>query len=205
MCTDQKDKIGIFGGSFDPVHLGHAALAEDACRQVGLKEVIMVPARVQPFKQDRKTASGEDRFRMLALVAEKDDRITVSRYELLNESVSYTYLTLKAMQERNPDAELYFICGADSFIKVDTWKNAEELLRNYSYIIGARPGYLEREVMECMERYERLYGTKSIRINNKQLDISSTVIRERLAAGENVDDLVPPEVERYIKEHELYR
>ena len=198
-------KIGIFGGSFDPVHLGHAALAEDACRQAGLNEVIIIPARIQPFKQDRKTASGEDRFRMLALVAEKDDKITVSRYELENEGVSYTYLTMRAMQQRNPQAELYFICGADSFLKLDTWKNADELLRSYSYIIGDRPGYREEEVKECMQRLRETFGTKAIRISNKQLDISSTVIRERLAAGEPVSDLVPPQVERYMKEHELYR
>ena len=198
-------KIGIFGGSFDPVHFGHEALAEDACNQAGLTEVVMVPARVQPFKQDRKTASGEDRFRMLALVAEKNDRITVSRYELENDGVSYTYLTMRAMQERNPDAELYFICGADSFLKLDTWRNAEELLHNYSYIIGDRPGYREDEVTECMERLAREYGTKAIRITNKQLNISSTEIRERLAAGESVSDLIPAQVERYIKEHELYR
>ena len=198
-------KIGIFGGSFDPVHLGHEALAEDACDQAGLSEVIMVPARIQPFKQDKKTVSGEDRFRMLALVAGKSDRITVSRYELQNEGVSYTYLTLRAMQERNPDAELYFICGADSFLKLDTWMHAEELLHNYSYIIGARPGYLEEEVQACIERLHREYGTKAIRVNNKQLNISSTEIRERLATGADVSDLVSPEVERYIKEHELYR
>ena len=198
-------KIGIFGGTFDPVHLGHVALAEDACAQAGLREVIMIPARIQPFKQDKRTASGYDRFRMLALEAEQNDRITVSSYELDNDGVSYTYLTLRAMQERYPEAEIYFICGADSLLKIDTWMNAEELLNNYSYIIGARPGYLEKEVQEQIERLYEQYGTKVMRINNKQLDISSTEIRRRVAAGQDISDLVSPKVERYIKEHELYR
>lgn len=197
-------KIGIFGGSFDPVHLGHETLAKDACEQVGLHEVIMVPAGVQPFKQNRNTVSGEDRFRMLALFAGQDDRITVSRYELQNEGVSYTYLTMRAMQERKPDADLYFICGADSFLKLDTWMNAEELLTKYSYIIGARPGYMEAGISACMQRLEREYGTRSIRINNEQIDISSTEIRARLAADGDVSDLVSPPVERYIREHGLY-
>ena len=144
-------KIGIFGGTFDPVHLGHVSLAEDACEQAGLKEVIMVPARIQPFKQDKHTASGHDRLRMLALEAEWNDRITVSSYELDNEGVSYTYLTLRAMQERHPDDELYFICGADSLLKIHTWMNADELLTSYSYIIGAWPGYKE---MRCRSRYK---------------------------------------------------
>lgn len=198
-------KIGIFGGTFDPVHLGHVALAEDACNQVGLKEVIMIPARIQPFKQDKHTASGHDRLRMLALEAEWNDRITVSSYELDNDSVSYTYLTLRAMQERYPDAEIYFICGADSLLKIHTWMNAEELLTSYSYIIGARPGYKDKEIEEQKKYLEEKYGTEIIRIDNKQLDISSTEIRERLAKGQNIDDLVSPKVERYIKEHDLYR
>lgn len=198
-------KIGIFGGTFDPVHLGHVSLAEDACEQAGLKEVIMVPARIQPFKQDKHTASGHDRLRMLALEAEWNDRITVSSYELDNEGVSYTYLTLRAMQERHPDDELYFICGADSLLKIHTWMNADELLTSYSYIIGARPGYKENEVQEQIQRLHEIYGTNIILINNKQMDISSTEIRDRLAAGQSVSDLISPKVERYIKEHELYR
>lgn len=198
-------KIGIFGGTFDPVHLGHVSLAEDACEQAGLKEVIMVPARIQPFKQDKHTASGNDRLRMLALEAEWNDRITVSSYELDNEGVSYTYLTLRAMQERHPNDELYFICGADSLLKIHTWMNADELLTSYSYIIGARPGYKENEVQEQIQRLHETYGTNIILINNKQMDISSTEIRDRLAAGQSVSDLISPKVERYIKEHELYR
>ena len=198
-------KIGIFGGTFDPVHLGHISLAEDACEQAGLKEVIMVPARIQPFKQDKHTASGHDRLRMLALEAEWNDRITVSSYELDNESVSYTYLTLRAMQERHPDDELYFICGADSLLKIHTWMHADELLTSYSYIIGARPGYKEQEVQEQIQRLHDTYGTSIVLINNKQMDISSTEIRDRLAAGQSVSDLISPKVERYIKEHELYR
>ena len=198
-------KIGIFGGTFDPVHLGHVSLAEDACEQAGLKEVIMVPARIQPFKQDKHTASGHDRLRMLALEAEGNDRITVSSYELDNEGVSYTYLTLRAMQERHPDDELYFICGADSLLKIHTWMNADELLTSYSYIIGARPGYKENEVQEQIQRLHETYGTNIILINNKQMDISSTEIRDRLAAGQSASDLISPKVERYIKEHELYR
>ena len=205
LLEKNKMKIGIFGGSFDPVHLGHVALAEDACEQAGLKEVIMIPARIQPFKQDKKTASGHDRLRMLALEAEWNDRITVSSYELDNDGVSYTYLTMRAMQERHPDDRLYFICGADSLLKIDTWMNAEELLTSYSYIIGARPGYKEQEVAEQKKYLEEKYRTEIILINNKQMDISSTEIRERLEKGLSVDDLVSPKVERYIKEHELYR
>lgn len=199
-------KIGILGGTFDPVHYGHIALAADAVREAGLHEVVMIPARIQPFKQDREYASGEDRFNMLALAAGKDDHITVSRYELEQEGVSYTYLTLRHMQEfYGEDTRLYFITGTDSFLKIDTWKNAPELLSSYAFIIGTRPGYRREEYLEALERITKAYGTEVISMNKTELDISATQIRERIAAGEPVDDLVPPEVLRYIREHGLYR
>ncbi len=199
-------KIGIMGGSFDPVHNGHIGLAEDAVTMAGMDEVIMIPAGIQPFKQDRRTESGEDRFRMLALVAGQNDHITVSRNELDCEGVSYTYLTLRRIQEMNRNAKLYFICGTDSFLKIDTWKNSRELLSNYSYIVGYdRPGYRHNELQEAIERISRNYGTDIITIHNRQFDVSSTEIRERIAEGKSIAHLVPPAVERYIRENELYR
>ena len=199
-------KIGIFGGTFDPVHNGHMGLAEDSVKEAGLNEVIMIPASISPFKQDRKTASGEDRFRMLALVAGLDDKITVSRDELNNEGVSYTYLTMRRLQNANPDARLYFICGTDSFLKVDTWMEAEELLTKYSFIVASdRPGYRHDELEEAINRIKEKFGTEIIVINNRQFDVSSTEIRDRIAAGQPIDDLVPGPVTRYIEEKGLYR
>ena len=199
-------RIGILGGTFDPVHYGHIALAEDAVREADLHEVVMIPARIQPFKQDREYASGEDRFNMLALAAGKNDHVTVSKYELEQEGVSYTYLTLRHMQEFfGEDTRLFFITGTDSFLKLDTWMNAPELLTNYAYIIGTRPGYRQDEYEEALERITSAYGTEVISMNKTELDISATQIREMVASGKDISDLVPPEVERYIREHGLYR
>lgn len=199
-------RIGILGGTFDPVHYGHIALAEDAVREANLDEVVMIPARIQPFKQDREYASGEDRFKMLALAAGKNDYVTVSRYELEQEGVSYTYLTLRHMQEFfGEDTRLFFITGTDSFLKIDTWRNAPELLTKYSYIIGTRPGYRQDEYQEALQRITDAFGTEVISMHKTELDISATQIRELVAAGKPIDDLVPPEVERYIREHGLYR
>lgn len=199
-------KVGIFGGSFDPVHNGHVGLAEDAVSQAGLDEVIMIPAKIQPFKQERKTESGQDRFQMLALVAGQNDYITVSRDELDNEGVSYSYLTLRRMQEKNPDAQLYFICGSDSFLKIDTWMHAEEILRKYSIIVGCdRPGYRHDELETAVSRIKEKFDTEIVIINNRQFDVSSTEIRNRIAQGQSIDDLVPGAVERYIIQHGLYR
>ena len=166
----------------------------------------MIPARIQPFKQDRIPASGEDRFNMLALAAGEDDYITVSRYELQQEGVSYTYLTMRHMQEFfGVDTRLYFITGTDSFLKLDTWTNAPELLTKYSYIIGTRPGYRQDEYDKALERITTSFGTEVISMEWTEPDISATQIREMIAEGRPVDDLVPPEVNRYIREHGLYR
>ena len=200
------NRIGILGGSFDPVHNAHMSLAEDAIREGNLHEVVMIPARIQPFKQDRNPASGKDRFNMLALAAGHDDHITVSRYELEQEGVSYTYLTMRHMQEFfGSDTRLYFITGTDSFLKLDTWKNAPELLTKYSYIIGTRPGYRQDEYEEALRRITSAYGTEVISMEWTEPDISATQIRQMIAEGKPVDDLVPTEVGRYIKEHGLYR
>ena len=166
----------------------------------------MIPARIQPFKQDREYASGEDRFRMLALAAGKNDHITVSRYELEQEGVSYTYLTLRYMQEFfGEDTRLFFITGTDSFLKIDTWKNAPELLTKYFFIIGTRPGYRQEEYQEALRRITSAFRTEVISMNKTELDISATQIREMVAEGKDISGLLPPEVERYITEHGLYR
>ena len=203
---DPKKKTGVFGGSFDPVHLGHLGLAKDAITEAGLDKVIFVPAKLQPFKLDKKVTPGEDRLAMLKLAIEGIDKLEVSEYELNKDSVSYTYLTLRAMKEMlGDDVQMYFITGTDSFIKIEDWKNSEELLRNFSYIVGSRPEYKKDELKECIEKVRNKYGTEVIVINNTELDISSTEIRNRLEAGEKADDLIPAEVERYIRENGLYK
>ncbi len=198
-------KIGIFGGSFDPVHLGHTGLAEDAMKQAGLDKVVFIPARLQPFKLDKKLASGKDRLEMLKLAAGDTAGFEISTYELDTEGISYSYLTMRAMQEKyGVDTKLYFITGTDAFLKIDQWKNAEELLTKYSYVIGTRPGYKQEELSVCIDDIRRRYGTEIINIDNVQVDVSSTEIREIISRGENAEGLISAEVERYIRSNGLY-
>lgn len=198
-------KIGIFGGSFDPVHLGHTGLAEDAMKQAGLDKVIFIPARLQPFKLDKKLTSGKDRFELLKLATRENEGFEVSSYELNENGISYSYLTMRAMQKQfGTDAKLYFITGTDAFLKIDQWKNAEELLTKYSYVIGTRPSYKQEELELCIKRIREAYNTEIINIDNVQIDVSSTEIREILGRGDSAKDLISVEVERYIKEHGLY-
>lgn len=198
-------RIGILGGSFDPVHTGHVNLARDALEQAQLDEVLLIPARLQPFKQDRMPASGEDRMEMLRLALAEDPEINPCDYELAQEGVSYTYLTLRAMQERfGPSARLFFIIGTDSLLMLDSWMNAGELLTNYSFIVGSRPGYADEELRQKADKIRREHGTEILWIHNRRFDISATEIRERLASGASTDGLVPEPVAEYIREHGLY-
>ncbi len=198
-------RIGILGGTFDPVHCGHIHLAEDAMKQGGLDEVIFIPARLQPFKLGKKITSGEDRLVMLRLATEHMPGFTVSSCELDAEGVSYTYLTLRALQkEYGEDARLYFIMGTDAFLKIELWMMAEELLQDYGFLIGTRPGYREEELAECIARVQGRFHTEVMNINNTQYHISSTQVRERIQSGKPAEGLLPEAVEAYIREKGLY-
>lgn len=199
-------KIGIFGGTFDPVHLGHINLALDAKLQAGLDKVIFIPAKLQPFKLDKRVTDGKDRLAMLREAVSDISGLEVSSYELDAEGISYTYLTMRAMKKAfGDDAKLYFIMGTDSFLKLEKWKNSRELLETCSYIIGTRPGYKHEELELCIERICRDYNTEVRNIDNVQLDISSTEIRRRIDKGISCGDLIPYKVERYIKDNGLYK
>ncbi|MGI6256505.1 MAG: nicotinate-nucleotide adenylyltransferase [Anaerovoracaceae bacterium] len=199
-------KIGVLGGTFDPIHRGHISLAHDAMDQGGLDEVIFMPAKLQPFKTNEEVTPAEDRIAMLRLATEYVHGLTVSTIEMDMEGLSYTYLSLRKIRKAlGEDHEIYFISGTDTYLKMGMWKEAEKLLTENAFIVGERPGYKSEELQECMKLYKDTYGTKTIVINNKRLDISATDIRKRMRQGERIGDLVPEGVERYIYDHELYR
>lgn len=198
-------KIGVLGGTFDPIHNGHLSLAADAAKLVNLDKIIFVPAKLQPFKLDKKVTAPEHRLAMIQTAVEETPEFAISQYELNTPGISYTCNTMRALQqELSQQSRLYFITGTDAFLKIRKWKNAEELLQNYSFIVGSRPGYKEAELTECIEEIRKVHNTDITKIKNRMLDISATEIREKRRQGESLEDLVPPEVERYIKEHGLY-
>ena len=189
-------RIGILGGTFDPIHNGHIGLAEDAMEQAGLAKVILIPARLQPFKLDKQITEGNYRLEMAKLAAAPIKGLEVSDYELRHDSILEEGLEKKSC--------LYFITGTDAFLKVSTWKHAEEMLRNYSFAVGSRPGYRDAELDQCIERLKTVYNTDIVKIENRKRDISATEIRHRLEGGKSLSGLVPEAVERYIEEHGLY-
>lgn len=199
-------KIGVLGGSFDPIHYGHLMLAEAALSEAGLDKLILVPARVQPFKQSAQPVSGELRLRMATLAAEEHPAFEVSDIELRREGISYTADTLRELKTLHPEAEkLYFISGADTFRKIEIWTKADELLSEYAFIVGTRPGYDTAPLREEIERIKEKYGTEIIVIHNPMIDISSTELRLLLSKGEDASEYIPPKVLSLIEERGLYK
>ena len=197
--------IGIMGGSFDPIHLGHRSLGEAAIKELELKLLIVMPAKVQPFKQDKEVTPAFHRKAMAELAFEGYSNVEVSSYEMEKSEISYTYDTLTYLKKYYPDDRLIFIMGTDSFLQLEIWHKGTELLKNFSFAVSVRPGYKEKELEEYMEKYKKLYGSEVTKIESRMPDISSTEIRERLSSGQSVSDLIPYSVERYIKENDLYK
>ncbi len=202
--TDNTRHYAIYGGSFDPIHVGHVALAQHAARQCGIDRLIFMPAHVSPFKQNRKVAPGKDRAAMIESVLHYDSSFCLSRYELNKEGPSYTYDTV--MHWKNLlGGRLSFILGFDSVIEIDTWYRGEEILKNVSLITARRPYANDSEGFDKIRYYKEKFGTETTLLDMKPVDASSTEIRLNLAAGYPITGLVLPEVEKYIIEHDLYK
>lgn len=197
--------IGILGGSFDPLHNGHMALAQAAIDNCKINKIIFLPARIQPFKIGRVMAGREDRINMIKIAIEGYPEFELSRKEIDDNHISYTYNTLRKFKKIYPDDQLFFIVGTDSFLSLDKWYNGIPLLREFSFIIGDRPGYREEEKIQKLRYYKEMYGTKIILLKNEMLDISSTEIKDSIKNNIDISHLVPPNVERYIYEHRLYQ
>lgn len=197
-------RIGIMGGTFDPVHLGHIGVAEAAISEAGLEKVIFIPAFIQPFKQDIYVGDAKDRLEMLRLATMYNDLMDISTWELDKEDISYTYDTVKHFLEIDPENEIYFLMGSDSLMNVQTWYKGPELLSLCHFIVGLRPTNNREKVQACADEIKEKYGNEMILLKKLMLPISSTMIREKILNHEPISGLVSPMVEGYIYEHELY-
>ena len=197
-------KIGVLGGSFDPVHNGHVTLGAAAVAESALDKLIVMPAHVQPFKIGRDFADDHHRLEMCRLAFQDVEKAEVSDYEIVHTEVSYTFDTLAHLKKTIPGSKLYFITGTDSFLSVEYWRKGKDLLQTYAFIVSVRPGYKEKELEERIRYYEGIYGTEVIRLRHEMPDVSSTNIKARRNQGLSVSDMIPESVERYMNEHSLY-
>jgi nicotinate-nucleotide adenylyltransferase len=205
MSESKPERIGVFGGSFDPVHMGHLTIAQDAVEQLELDRLIFVPAAVPPHKQGRTLADGRYRFEMLQLATESNLSFEVSDMELQRGGVSYTFDTMTQVQFEHPGAELFFIVGIDSLTILHAWRNVDKLLEMCTIVPFARGGEDAARVagqIQLPEPWKTKLLDRLIRIH--EIEISASDIRMRLAEGLSIRYLVPSEVEMYIAEHGLY-
>lgn len=200
-------KIGILGGSFDPVHYGHLILAEQIRSAAGLNEVIFVPARISPFKLDSTPAEGEHRLNMIRLAIAGMSGLSVSDIEINNDEPSYTYETLIKLSNIYKDDELYFIAGADVIPTFDKWYRALDLFKEFKILIAYRKGLKlkKSDLKKKISEYQKKYGADIELIRIPELEISSSDIRDRYEHGKSIRFLVPESVLSYMNDNRLYR
>jgi nicotinate-nucleotide adenylyltransferase len=200
-------RIGIIGGSFDPVHTGHLIIAQDAVERLGLAEVIFIPAAIPPHKQHLRQADAKHRLNMLRLAVGADVRFSVSDIEVQRGGLSYTIDTVRELKALHPDAELILLVGSDTLVDLHNWYEPEELLSLCEVVTFLRPG--EDSIDEIAEKVKLPTNQKERLLGNvretHRVEISSTEIRMRIMEGLGIRYLVPPEVEIYIYEHGLYQ
>jgi len=194
-------RLGVMGGTFDPIHHGHLLTAEEAAVQFGLDEVVFVPTG-QPWMKERTDVSpAEDRYLMTVVATASNPRFSVSRVEIDREGPTYTVDTLRSIGYAAGDAELFFVTGADAMLEIFQWKDPEEILSLAHFIAATRPGYdLTRFESEGPTRHPNV----SV-MNIPALAISSTDIRDRIHEGRPIRYLVPEGVKSYIEKAGLYR
>lgn len=198
-------RIGVLGGSFDPLHYGHLILAEQIRQEVNLDLVVFVPAYVNPFKEGLPPAAGHHRVEMLKLALGDDPNFEINDIELQKEGPSYTFDTLTALQEEyGEDVDLFFIMGTDSFLELKDWHKAEELIRNFKFLIGLRRGYDEEKLHKAKKELREKYPLDARYIRIPELEISSTEIKRLIRDGRSVKFLMPESVIEYIDINDLY-
>jgi nicotinate-nucleotide adenylyltransferase len=200
-------RLGIFGGSFDPVHYGHLLLAESCREQCRLDSVWFVPAAVPPHKQGRKLSSDADRVEMLKLAIGGNDAFAVSTWEIDRGGVSYTVDTLQHLHDENPSRELFLLMGADSLTDLPTWREPERICSLATPVVVRRNGSPEPDVAAFAKLMppERVAIARQHFVETPLIDLSATDIRNRVAAGESIRYRTPRAVEKYIESHGLYR
>jgi nicotinate-nucleotide adenylyltransferase len=193
-------RIGVFGGSFDPVHLGHLLAAQDACEQMKLDRVIFMPTAQAPLKDRFPGASPEKRLELLRAAITGDRRFEVSLLELERGGVSYTIDTARALRREHPADAIYWIIGADQAEQLANWRELEALAAIVEFIVLARPGYTAPAGSAALPPSVRLHPVAS-----HVLDISSSEVRRRVAAGQPVRYFLPAPVADRIEKERLYR
>ena len=196
-------RLGIFGGTFDPIHLGHLLTAEAVLEGLFLDKVIFIPASIPPHKTDKFVTPPEKRMDMTRLGTAYNENFAVSDIELKRKGPSYSVDTVSELKNRYPDGEFFFIIGSDAINDIATWHEAKKLIASCNFAAVTRAGKpLNREYLR--EYFGELAHTNITEVKTPQIEISSTDIRRRIGEGKNISYMVTKEVAEYIKREGLY-
>jgi nicotinate-nucleotide adenylyltransferase len=197
-------RLGIFGGTFDPVHIGHLVIAQVALEEAELDQVLFVPAGVNPLKVGSKTTDGRHRLEMVRLAIADHPQFAVTDWELRQTGPSYTVHTLEYIRSRHPDDELFFIIGADNLHLLPKWRSAERIAELATILALTRPRYDLGAGKELAQTLSPTLAAQVRCIDIPGLDVSSTWLRERFVKNRSVKHLLPDQVIGYCKENKLY-
>lgn len=200
-----KKRVGIFGGSFDPIHVGHLMLAQAALDRFQLDRVFFMPAKLSPFKRQLTMTDAETRYKMVELATEDNPGFEVSDLELNRPEPSYTIDTIRILKDRYPGVEIYFIAGADSVMQLEGWMTFEELLQEVIFLAAYRPSHPRAQLEAEVLRLNSTYNADIRLIDFPDVDVSSSYIRESILRGGSVRYLVTDCVREYIEQHGVYR
>jgi nicotinate-nucleotide adenylyltransferase len=215
------ETIGLFGGTFDPIHLGHLRAAAEVRRRTGIDRILFIPSYLPPHKAAGGTAPAADRLRMVEIAVRRRAGFEASPIEVEEPVKSYSIRTLRRVRRLRPRARVFFIVGVDAFLDIGTWRAYEKVLAECTFLVTGRPGFdLDRARGVLGGRLRRSIGTleeagalagpvpprfRVILTPIRALDVSSTAIRDRVRRGQTIDGLVPRAVAAYILTHQLYR
>lgn len=200
-----RKKIGIMGGTFDPIHMGHLILGEKAYEQLGLSEVWFMPSGNPPHKKNRAgRAEDEERVEMVRRAIERNPHFRLSLIEMNEEGYTYTYRTLEMLKAQNPDTDYYFIIGADSLHAFHAWMEPERICRACTLVVATRNHTPVEALNAEMDRLSRQYNGNFLRLDTMNIDISSQLLRQWMREKKSMRYYVPDSVIQYIYERHIY-
>lgn len=202
----KRKKIGIMGGTFDPIHIGHLILGEKAYEQLALDKILFMPSGNPPHKRNRAgRATDEQRVAMVEKAIEGNPHFELSLVEMSDRGYSYTYHTLEMLNKKNPDTDYYFIIGADSLYQFSTWMKPERICKACTIVVATRDHLMSDELEQQMLLMQDLYGGSFLRLNTLNIDISSQLLRQWNGDGKSLRYYVPDAVNDYINENDIYQ
>ena len=197
-------KIGILGGTFNPIHLGHILLARTALAQANLEKIIFMPSGVSYMKRNMSILPAHERMKLVELSIMEYSQFESSDMEILRGGNTYTYETLEVLSSRSPGDELYFILGADCLYSMENWREPERIFRSCTVLAAVRDGVDQDSLKKKADDLKKKFEAKIRLLNLPRTDISSSEIRECLQQGKSISGMVAPAAEKYILERKLY-